>query len=71
MRVNVQEAKTHLSRYLELVRQGQTVTVCHRNVPVASLVAVPAPATKRRIFGLHKGTVTGLADAFPILRPGS
>ncbi|MGE0001758.1 MAG: type II toxin-antitoxin system Phd/YefM family antitoxin [Fimbriimonadaceae bacterium] len=71
MRVNVQDAKTHLSRYLEMVRQGQPVIVCHRNVPIASLTAIPAPAVKRRIFGLHQGTVSGLTDAFPSLRRGS
>lgn len=71
MKVNVQDAKTHLSRYLDMVRHGQTVTICHRNVPVASLIAVPAAATKRRVFGLHKDTVSGLTDAFPSLRQGS
>jgi antitoxin (DNA-binding transcriptional repressor) of toxin-antitoxin stability system len=64
MKVNVQDAKTHLSRYLELARHGQTVLVCHRNVPVAELRAIPSAATKRRIFGMHKDTVAGLAEAF-------
>lgn len=64
MKVNVQDAKTHLSRYLELARQGQTVLVCHRNVPVAELRAIPAAATKRRIFGMHKDSVSGLAESF-------
>jgi antitoxin (DNA-binding transcriptional repressor) of toxin-antitoxin stability system len=65
MKVNVQDAKTHFSKYLELVRQGQTVVVCNRNVPVAELRALPSGAAKRRIFGLHRGTVEGLAAAFP------
>lgn len=64
MKVNVQEAKTHLSRYLELARQGQAILVCHRNVPVAELRGVPAAATKRRIFGMHKDSVSGLRECF-------
>lgn len=37
-RVNIHEAKTHLSRYVKRVVKGKTIVVCLRNVPVAELV---------------------------------
>jgi prevent-host-death family protein len=38
MQVNVHEAKTQLSRLLELVEQGETVTIARHGHPVAELV---------------------------------
>ncbi len=38
--VNVHEAKTHLSRLLEQVRQGEEVVIAKAGKPVARLVAV-------------------------------
>ncbi|MDR2374254.1 MAG: type II toxin-antitoxin system prevent-host-death family antitoxin [Bifidobacteriaceae bacterium] len=35
--VNVQEAKTHLSRLLALVERGERVTIARRGRPVAEL----------------------------------
>ena len=37
MQVNVHEAKTQLSRLLELVEQGETVTIARHGKPVAEL----------------------------------
>jgi len=39
------EAKTHLSRLLEAVAQGETITITKRNRPVARLV--PPESTDR------------------------
>ncbi|MGC9983305.1 MAG: type II toxin-antitoxin system Phd/YefM family antitoxin [Polyangia bacterium] len=33
--VNIQQAKTHLSRYLKRVKNGESLVICDRNVPVA------------------------------------
>ncbi|HXJ38129.1 MAG TPA: type II toxin-antitoxin system Phd/YefM family antitoxin [Bryobacteraceae bacterium] len=38
--VNVHEAKTHLSRLLERVEQGEEIIIMRSNVPVAKLTAV-------------------------------
>jgi len=38
--VNIHEAKTHLSALLQLVKQGQQVTIANRGIPVARLVPV-------------------------------
>lgn len=40
MQVNVHEAKTQLSRLLELVEQGETITIARHGKPVAELVRV-------------------------------
>ena len=42
IRVNIQEAKTHLSRYVDRVEQGDVIIVCRHNRPVAELRAVEA-----------------------------
>ncbi len=47
MEVNIHEAKTHLSRLLQRVADGEEVTIARAGVPVARLVAVAAKASKR------------------------
>ncbi len=37
IRVNIHEAKTHLSKYLEKVAEGETIILCKRNVPIAEI----------------------------------
>jgi prevent-host-death family protein len=43
--VNIHEAKTHLSRLLERVRRGATITIAKAGTPVA--VLIPAARTAR------------------------
>jgi antitoxin (DNA-binding transcriptional repressor) of toxin-antitoxin stability system len=58
IKVNIQEAKTHLSRYLEQVENGDVVILCRHNHPVAELRAVqPIPLNRPRVAGLLKGLV--------------
>jgi antitoxin (DNA-binding transcriptional repressor) of toxin-antitoxin stability system len=38
----ISELKKHLSRYLDLVRGGETVQVLDRDEPIAQLVPIPA-----------------------------
>jgi len=52
--VNVYEAKTRFSHWIDEVQAGREVVVCKRNVPVAKLISV-GPKKERRI-GLAKGT---------------
>jgi antitoxin (DNA-binding transcriptional repressor) of toxin-antitoxin stability system len=70
MRVNVHDAKTHLSRYLELAERGEVVTICRNNVPVAELRALPAAREQPRKLGRHRGSVTLDASFFAPLEPG-
>jgi len=57
IRVNIHEAKTHLSRYLEQLAQGEVIVICRRNVPVAELRPVRPSRLERRPVGLGKGKV--------------
>ena len=45
--VNVHEAKTHLSRLLEEVANGQEVTIAKAGKPIARLVPVAGHAPQR------------------------
>jgi len=53
---NVHEAKSNLSRLLEIVEQGEEVIIARHGAPVAKLV--PVPRGKRRL-----GTMRGLIRA--------
>ena len=54
MEVNIHEAKTHLSRLLQRVAQGEEVTISRAGVPVAKLIAV-TPA--KRPLGIARGEI--------------
>jgi len=58
LRINIHDAKTHLSRYLEQVEQGEVVTICRNNVPIAELRSLVVPLKGRRRPGSFKGQVT-------------
>ncbi len=52
IRLNIHEAKTHLSRYLERVARGETIILCKRNVPIAEIRPLPQARRKPRPLGL-------------------
>lgn len=54
-KVNVHEAKANLSKYIAAAGRGETVIICHRNLPVAELRALPRARTKPRPIGLARG----------------
>lgn len=55
IRINIHEAKTHLSRYLSRLRKGEVILLCKRNVPVAEIRPLPAARESRRPIGLARG----------------
>jgi len=58
IKVNVYEAKTHLSRYLDEAAAGNRVIICRRNVPVAELLPLQqTPLREPRSIGLGRGLV--------------
>jgi prevent-host-death family protein len=61
MQVNIHEAKTHLSRLLQKVAEGEEITIARGGKPVAKLVAIP-PQGKRPL-GLDRGKIW-MADDF-------
>lgn len=62
MEVNIHEAKTHLSKLLQRVAQGEEVTISRAGVPVAKLIAVRSEP-KKRPLGIAKGEIW-VADDF-------
>ncbi len=54
-KLNIHEAKTHLSAILAKLRPGDKILICRRNTPVAELRALPSPSNKRRPIGLEAG----------------
>ena len=58
IRLNVHEAKTHLSRYLaRLEETGETIILCRRNVPIAEIRPWPERSRQVARFGLWKGRI--------------
>lgn len=49
IKVNIHEAKTHLSRLLERVQLGEEVTISRAGRPVARLVPLKKKRVQRRI----------------------
>ena len=56
MRLNVHEAKTHLSKYLAAVERGETVVLCRYNEPIAEIRPLAPKRKTPRPIGLAKGT---------------
>jgi antitoxin (DNA-binding transcriptional repressor) of toxin-antitoxin stability system len=64
-KINIHEAKTHLSRYLIDVEKGEKIIICRHNIPVAELRAVDKPEiTEKRPIGLAKGEFEVRDDFF-------
>lgn len=55
IRLNMHEAKTHLSKYLAKLKQGEVIVLCRRNTPVAEIRPIPGARRKPRPIGLAKG----------------
>ena len=55
-KVNVHEAKTHLSRILERVASGEEIVIAKAGKPVARLVGV-AGARRPRVPGTLRGKI--------------
>ncbi len=55
IRLNIHEAKTHLSRYLDQIDKSGGILLCKRNVPVAEVRAITQKESDPRPVGLEKG----------------
>ncbi len=60
MIVNISDAKTNLSKLVEMVYHGESVTIAKNNLPVADLV-MHKPKGKRKL-GLAKGKLAMAND---------
>ena len=57
IRLNIHQAKTHLSKYLAALKEGDTIVLCKRNVPIAEIRPIATPHKGKRRIGLYKGQI--------------
>jgi antitoxin (DNA-binding transcriptional repressor) of toxin-antitoxin stability system len=57
IKLNIHEAKTHLSRYLKHLEAGETILLCRHNVPIAEIRPLPPQRNTPRPLGTAKGKV--------------
>lgn len=62
--INVYEAKTRFSHWVDEAQAGRSVVICKRNQPVALLSPLAEPQRQERRIGLAKGTFTTPATFF-------
>ena len=67
IRLNIHEAKTHLSRYLSMVKKGQTILLCKRNQPIAEIRPLRSLRGQKRPIGLAKGQFAVPKEFFELL----
>ena len=55
IRLNIHEAKTHLSRYLDELAKGEIIILCKRNIPIAEIRPIHPQRKDLRPLGLARG----------------
>lgn len=63
MVVNIHDAKTHFSAYLNRALQGEEIIVARAGKPVAKLVALKTQKPGKRKLGIYEGQMQ-VPDAF-------
>lgn len=58
IKLNIHEAKTHLSKYLAKLKAGERILLCRRNQPIAEITPLPEVSVRPRPIGLAKGRFT-------------
>jgi antitoxin (DNA-binding transcriptional repressor) of toxin-antitoxin stability system len=54
-RINIHEAKTHLSRHLAKLKPGDVILICKNNEPIAELRGLPRASNRQRPWGIDRG----------------
>jgi prevent-host-death family protein len=54
-KVNIHEAKTHLSRLLARVAEGEEIIIAKAGRPIARLLAYDEPSCAKRVLGRDAG----------------
>ena len=62
-RLNMHEAKTHLSEHIARLKPGDCIILCRRNRPVAEIRPLQEPFDEPRPVGLGKG-LAEIPDSF-------
>ena len=63
VRLNMHEAKTHLSRYVAKLKSGDRIVLCRRNREIAEIRPIVEPSDEPRPIGLGKG-LAEIPDSF-------
>ena len=61
-KLNIHEAKTHLSKYLKKVAHGETIVLCKNGKPVAQIIPFSKKSGRRQL-GFAKG-LGSIPDSF-------
>lgn len=56
--INIHEAKTHLSRFVDQAAAGEEILIARAGKPIARLVALIETYPKPRTLGMGKGKFT-------------
>jgi len=67
IQLNIHDAKTNLSKYLNDLTEDEPILLCKRNVPIAKIVGLNKKALKKRAIGLAKGDFIVPDDFFESL----
>ena len=54
---NIADFKMHLSAFIDMVENGETIEICRRNIPVAQLVGLPQSRRNGTVLGCGEGSV--------------
>ena len=70
MKVSLQELRDHFSKYVELLKKGETLLLCERNLPIGVLAPLAACAeVSRPAPGLFREQIFVDSDFFAADEP--
>jgi len=55
IRINISQAKAHLSKYLAQLKEGEAILLCKGDVPIAQIRPIRPDIRQLRPIGLDKG----------------
>ncbi|ACA58766.1 type II toxin-antitoxin system Phd/YefM family antitoxin [Candidatus Desulforudis audaxviator] len=58
MRIGIREMKTRFSRYIQRIKEGETIIITERNTPVAKLVPIQLPVSEEILRLVEVGMVS-------------
>jgi antitoxin (DNA-binding transcriptional repressor) of toxin-antitoxin stability system len=64
IKLNIHEARTHLSKYLAKLKAGDRILLCRRNQLIAEITPLPEVPARPRPIGLAKGRFTAPRSFF-------
>lgn len=57
IKANIADVKAHLSQYLRQVKEGETLIICERNVPVYEVRLIASVDLNERPIDIAKGEI--------------